>query len=222
MALNPAKMELGNSTRISTTDKDDKEITADITVTRPDGRSDSVKNKSYLPPEVGVYKVKATKPGYRTGLLDLTVEPHPLNLSVKISGREVVAELTSHGDPVSGITVVIKTPTEEKQVVSDENGIAAAKVDREGNLSISANEVSKNEDYESRSMKSRILKEYSYPMLLIPMFFVVMSAIIVVGVIEYFHRYKEKAKKEGGLFYKGGFGPKKGTLQKGKSSLSEQ
>lgn len=222
LKLSETEIEVGDFIRISVTDKDNRDITAEVTAIRPDGRTDTIKNLTYVPQRVGNYTIKATKTGYKTVTQNLYVRPHPLDISARIDGRKVIVTATSHSQPVPEITILISTPTEEKQVVTSTDGIAMAAVDREGNLTISVNNISRNENYETKVIKRTILKQYSYPLLIIPITFVLICSIAAVGIIEYFHRYKEKAKREGGLFYKG-WGSKGSSLQKGqKSSLSNK
>ncbi len=212
MRLSRTEIELGESTRVSVTDADGKNISAEVSVTKPDGKSETIKAGPYTPKLVGDYKIKVTKTGYRTVTSDLKVDPHPLNITATIEGKKVVVEALSHDAPVKGIMMLIKTPTEEKQVATDENGLATAAVDREGNLTITANNVTFNEEYMTRTMKRKILKQYSYPLLMIPLAFVILSTLVIVIGVELAHRSKEKGKKEGGLFYKG-------TKPKAKTSL---
>jgi hypothetical protein len=203
MKLSRNRIEFGESTKIVVTDANGKNMSADVTVTKPDGRSETIKAGSYTPQKVGDYTIKVTKTGYRTVSSDLRVDPHPLNLTAKIEGKKVIVEATSHDAPVKGIMMLIRTPTEEKQVATDQNGLATAAVDREGNLTITANNITVNEEYDVKVMKRRLLKQYSYPLLLIPLAFVILSTLLMVGVIQYAHMQKDKGKKDGGLFYKG-------------------
>jgi hypothetical protein len=210
MKLSRNRIEFGESTKIVVTDANGKNMSAEVAVTKPDGRSETIKAGSYTPQKVGDYKIKVTKTGYRTVSSDLRVDPHPLNLTAKMEGKKVIVEATSHEVPVKGIMMLIRTPTEEKQVATDQNGLATAAVDREGNMTITANNITVNEEYDMRIMKRKILKQYSYPLLLIPLAFVVLSTLLIVGGIQYAHMQKDKGKKEGGLFYKGA-GPKAKT-----------
>ncbi|HDH41468.1 MAG TPA: hypothetical protein ENG12_03585 [Candidatus Altiarchaeales archaeon] len=215
--LYPEEIEIGDITSISVLDKQGDEISADVTVTKPDGRTETIDGKTYAPGEVGDHEIKATKEGYRSVTKTLKVNPHPLDIAEEVDGNRVIIRVSSHNEPVSGITFVIKTPTEEKQVVTDENGIITATIEREGDIAISANTININRNYESKTITKRIVKQYNYALLILPVLFIVVIAFITILIIDRLHRERGKIKR-GGLFKKG---KKKSMIERStQSSLS--
>ncbi|OYT40358.1 MAG: hypothetical protein B6U86_04185 [Candidatus Altiarchaeales archaeon ex4484_43] len=215
--LYPEEIEIGDVTSISVLDKQGDEISADITVTKPDGRTETIEGKTYAPGEVGDHEIKATKEGYRSVTKTLKVNPHPLDITEEVDGDKVIIKVSSHNEPVSGITFVIKTPTEEKQVVTDEKGIITATIEGEGNITISANTIDINRNYESKTITKRIVKQYNYALLILPVLFIITIAFVTILIIDHLHKKRGKIKK-GSLFKKG---KKKGVIGRGtQSSLS--
>jgi hypothetical protein len=221
LGLNPQEIEIGDLTSISVRDKEDKDISADITVTKPDGGTETIDGKTYTPNAPGDYEIKATKGGYRSVTQQLRVNPHPLELVESVEGNMVIIRALSHREPVPGITFVIKTPTEEKRVVTDGNGTVTATIEREGDIEISANTIDMNRNYENIEMTRGIIKQYNYLLLIVPVFFIIIVALITVLFIDHLHKKKKKKGviKSGALFDKG---KKKGSFEGStKSSLSK-
>ncbi len=212
--LNSNEIEIEDSIVISVLDKQGAEISADLAVTKPDGRTEGIADRVYTPGSVGDYEIKATKEGYRSAASKLKVNPHPLDLNKTIEGDKLIIRASSHNEPVPGITVNIKTPTEEKQVVTDANGIITAVIGKEGNITISANVIKANENYKSKTLKERIVKRYNYLLLIPPLIFIIATAIAVVFVIDYLHKRRGETKKKR-LSGKGG---KRGLLERSSSS----
>jgi len=218
LGLCPEEIEIGDVTSISIVDKEGNEISADITVINPEGITETIEGKTYAPRVTGDHEIKAAKEGYRSITKILKVNPHPLDLTETVEVGKVIIKVSSHNEAVSGITFVIKTPTEEKQVVTDEKGIITATIDKEGNITINANTIDINENYESKTITKKIVKQYNYPLLILPIFFIVVIAFVTILVIDHLHKKRGTIKKEG-LFKKG---EKKGMLRKStQSSLSK-
>ncbi|MBN2013597.1 MAG: carboxypeptidase regulatory-like domain-containing protein [Candidatus Altiarchaeota archaeon] len=199
--LCPNEMEIGDEMRISITDNEGMETPAGITVTKPDGRTETIRNTTYKPARVGVYTIEASKTDYRTVSAELTVNPHPIEVTPTIVDNNIIVVLESHDKPVSGLTVLITTPNGEVQALTDENGIVKAPVNKEGNLTISVNNIDTNDEYENLIIRRRIAKQYDFILLILPVFFVIIVTFLTILVIEYFHRQKKKTDKGEGLFH---------------------
>ena len=218
LELYPEEIEIGDFTSMSVLDKQGNEMSSVITVTNPDGRTETIVGRTYTPGEPGDYEIKASKEGYRSISKMLRVNPHPLDLIETVEGDKVSIKATSHNEPVPGIIFVIKTPTEEKRVVTNEKGIITATIDKVGNITINVNTIDINRNYESREITKRIVKQYNYTLLILSISFIVVIAFVTILVIDHLHKKRGKIKKEG-IFEKG---KKKGSLGKStKSSLSK-
>jgi hypothetical protein len=214
LKLCPEEIEIGDGVSISVTDKQGDETSASIIATKPDGRTEEVEGKTYSPGWVGDYEITATKEGYKSVTAALRVSPHPLELSRKIAGDKLIIEVSSHNEPVPGVTFEIKTPTEEKQVVTDDLGIVTATIDKEGDILINANTIDSNVNYEVKTITERVVKQYNYPLLIVPLFFILVIAFAMLLAIDHLHKTRGKTRK-------GDF-PKKGKKKEGLLAKSTQ
>ncbi len=220
MELYPEEIETGDDVNISIKNKDGEETSAEVTVTKPDGRTQGIDGVVYTPIEVGVHKIKATKSGYREVSGELVVNPHPLDVVVRIEENSAIITAISHGEPVPGLVLFVTTPSEKKQAVTDGDGRVSALVEEEGYIIIDANNIERDERYHNNTIRREIVKRYDYSLLVLPLLLVGVFSFLGVFAVDYYHKQKDEPKRGSGLFN----ADKKGAAsrdRKPKSSLSK-
>jgi len=211
--LNRDVIEIGDSATILASDSKGNPVPVEIKVRKPDGSEEIPGEGIYTPNDVGKYQISASGEGYGTVSKELILNPHPLELNAVVEGDELVIKAESSGQPVSGITILLKTPTRDETFVTDDNGISRTGVE-EGKIRIIANTINVKREYGFKDITSDIRKEHSYDVLAFALI-----VIVVLGVIAIF---------VSGSVSKGGKGSsdagrKKSVLEskgKGESSLS--
>lgn len=174
------------------------EISANIEVIKPDGEMEPI-GESYKPEMTGSYEIIASKEGYISVNKTLTVNPHPLNIDSELIGDRLLIKVTSHEEPISGISMNIEKPTGTDELVTDDEGMVETKIEKEGEVKISANVISTNPNYDKILVSRNIVKKHDIPILLLALSAIVLVAIIAIAVVYAIPRKEKKEKKETGL-----------------------
>ncbi|MEA3255585.1 MAG: carboxypeptidase-like regulatory domain-containing protein [Candidatus Altiarchaeota archaeon] len=177
--LGSGEIELGENITLKVVDARGDVIPADVEVTKPDGEKESIR-ESYKPGIVGEYKITASKDAYITLNKTFIVNPHPLNLDLELMGDRLLMTVSSHGEPVSNISLTIEKPTGTDSLVTDDGGKAETVINKEGRVNISVNVADKNLDYDKVLGSRNIIKRHDFSLLVLPL-----SVIVLVIAIAY-------------------------------------
>ncbi|MFH1404422.1 MAG: carboxypeptidase regulatory-like domain-containing protein [Candidatus Altiarchaeota archaeon] len=199
IALSVPEVELDGSITITTTDSTGLAVDSEIRVTAPDGTitTEATSKYTFTPKASGKHTVQASKQSYSTASAEFNVKPRPVMIGAFFEDDKIVINLTSRGKPVSGVDVIVTSPSGNKMTLkTGSSGRVSAGAELEGNYTL---EVSDN-GYEAASgifaKKSSLLSGMLLPLIVV----LVVLAILFIIVIIAAHLFRSKRK---GSFDKG-------------------
>ncbi len=203
LRLSSEEVELGDSVKISAIDDDGNEIPVEFIIKNPDGTRELVSKDTYIPLSVGNYEVSisnAAIPITKT----FTVKPYPLELETSIRNNKLIIRAISHAKPVQGLTVLIETPTEKRNLLTDSEGIAIFDIKNSGTVKIIAND----KRYKQVQITKNVVKGHDYTLLTLTAILIITVSVIAIFLLS---RKGSNVKKKGSK-------EKKGILRKSKTS----
>jgi hypothetical protein len=122
--VDPEETEVDKEVKIKVLDAQGNEIKdASIEINRPDGSKETISAYEYTPNLPGNYTITASKANYEPATSKFKVKKLPLDLAVEIEDTTLKAIVTSRGEPLVGIPVIIETIFGGEELVTDELGM---------------------------------------------------------------------------------------------------
>lgn len=187
--LGATKAEMGDNVTVSALDDAGNKVSASIEVTLPDGTIQSIEGGVYVPKVGGNHSITVKKAGYTSASQTILVSSKSLVLDMTFKGNTLKVTATSHGRPVSDLTIEIKTPVDTKEATTDEMGIIEISAKEDGDYTARA----KSDTYESDAV-TLPKKGINMKTVLLILLAVVLIIILVIIIAVVFH-----LKKRGGI-----------------------
>ncbi|MFH1789050.1 MAG: hypothetical protein ABH834_06695, partial [Candidatus Altiarchaeota archaeon] len=157
MSITPENVEIGDAVKIIVSDNSGTAVSTQLSVTKPDGASETLTSNTYTPQEAGEYTIKTVKQGYREATGKLTASPHPLNLEYMVNEKTLKILVTSRGEPVSDINVKLTNPYATESL-TDADGMAIITITGSGDYTFEVNKQNTKPAYEAKTIQEQIVK----------------------------------------------------------------
>jgi len=195
--LGSAKVEVGESVKIIVSDEETgSKVLGEIQITHPDGTRATVSKDEYdyVPQQSGTHSIVVSKENYASASATLNVSLKSIIFDLAFDGNSLKITASSGGSPAENVTLTVKTPAgEEKEVVTDRDGVALVKADAPGDYSVSTRDA----NYESGTVTKTKKGITSYLWWIILILLVLMFLILIIGVgIFHWHFSKKKGNYE--------------------------
>jgi len=141
LEITPKQANLGENIEIKVLNDAGKPITAEITVTHPDGTSDvqEIDTLVFTKDASGEFAVTATKADFDPATGTFSIQARELRLNAVFEKDELTVTALSDGQAVSALTIQVETPTGEvKTAVTDADGTIMMAAEKKGDYKISA------------------------------------------------------------------------------------
>ncbi len=192
--LSSKNVELGDGAIVITVlDSFDNKVSGAIVVSKPDGTKDTFSSDeySYKPAMAGEHNVTVSKANYAPTTESFTVGKKTVTLDMKIDGNMLTITALSGNETVPDLTILVRTPTAESEVVTDVDGTVMMAANDKGEYSA----IAKSETYDSGKVvvrKNGVLPKVDYKILAILAAIIILAAIVVVAIaVIYYHRRKK-------------------------------
>lgn len=193
------KAELDNDVVFSIYDEYGEPASAAIRIETPSEGVESIEASSYsfTASEVGKYFVAIAKEGYLTSENTVDVTPHPIDVQLQASRNKIVAELTSHGQPLESMSVDYALPDgSTKSGTTDASGMSSIEVTESGVYNITVNS-GLNPLYETKTLSQQVVKKYNTLLLVTVVLVILLAAAALIAVIGFLKIRKRKSKPPG-------------------------
>jgi len=170
-----------------------------VKITSPDNTLTSLNKADFTfkPVLVGNYLIEANKLGYVSTSASIEVKPHPLDVTPRIDGKDLVIEVMSYNNSVEGISVSVLMFDGRvlKQITTDGDGMASVAIETEGNVTIEVNKEGKNPLYETQTTTKYIQKSYRTLLLAAVVAVIVAVAVALTYITWYLRTLKMRSDK---------------------------
>ncbi len=196
LRFNASEIELGDSAEFSAVDAGGDKITVELSVIKPDGLRALI-GSVYKPTEPGEYVIVAGKNLYRGANKTLVVTAHPLEVGVSALGGgldegEIMVNVSSHGSPISSISVEMGTSRGKEDSETDEMGTAVFRITGTGKTIISVNSLATKEEYETVVLNMSVGKQYNFLLLIASISLTFIATVVAVLVAYFLYRKRKK------------------------------
>jgi hypothetical protein len=197
LEVTPEILDLEDSVTIEVRDENGQSIEANIEMTKPDGKKETVvKNSHAFTPELaGKYDITASKDYYVSASSSFSVNPYPLNLDVWLSGTDLMVKATSNGNAIQGSNILVSTPGgDEITITTDDSGIAKLELkdlNQTGTFVVSSLDI----NFEKKTVTKEIESLGGGLMSIVLIVGVIVVLIILVSIIFYISHKKGRRKE---------------------------
>ena len=206
--LSSKEVETKSNITITAIDENTKnQVSSNIRIITPDGSEEKISAASYFysPKIAGDYQILLSRDSCTDASANFTAIARSLNIELSWIDDTLSISLRSHNEPVSGVIVKVKTPTdEEKYLTTDEKGIATLNATEDGSYTVSVSDKAYIQQIEStsRSPVTSFLRRHLFAIIVVIILIIIV--IVVIAIAAYF-------------IYKWGKG--RTLFEKGKSNL---
>ncbi|MFH0863318.1 MAG: hypothetical protein V1875_09885 [Candidatus Altiarchaeota archaeon] len=218
-----SEFELGNSVELKVFDTFNNPASAELTVRDPDGiiKPYSGSSQTLTPDKPGQYLVTASKTNYINSNLTFTVTPHPLDINTTMAKGQLTVQVKSKGQPVSQMAVSVIKGQETFNGTTNEAGAAVFSINREGNVSITANLGKLNRNYGELTVRQIIVRSYDLILLTTPLIIIFAITLMTIIAIQLGRMYLGSEWKMPS-FGSGGVGSHKGRTKHDSTLLGDK
>ena len=194
MKLSATEVEAGEKVKITVYDESGIKVYGNIQITQPDGTRETANKDEYdyIPQQTGEHSIIASKENYASASETLTVMLRSILFDLKIDADTLIITALSGGEPATQVTLTVRTPDgQEKEAVTDKDGIALIKAETSGEYQVSTNDPT----YESGTVTIEKKGWSSLIWWIILILLVLLFLIMVVGVGVFHWHFKKKKGK---------------------------
>ncbi|MFC2162382.1 carboxypeptidase-like regulatory domain-containing protein [Candidatus Altiarchaeota archaeon] len=192
LTVDKREVEVGGKVTVNLKRHDGSSFKGDIKLSDPQGINILKTSDEYTftADKPGKYVIEASKANFVSNKTEVTAIPHPLDFVSGIMDGVMTVNVTSHGEPVSGLTVTTVMGNETHDMVTDSLGVSSFNISYEGTVTITAN-TGGNPLYDVESSVEQVARSYRIILLLTPIAVIIIISIMVIGVIQLYKRYFE-------------------------------
>ena len=194
MKLSALNVEAGEKVKITIYDESGIKVYGNIQITQPDGTRETANKDEYdyIPQQTGEHSIIASKENYASASETLTVMLRSILFDLKIDADTLIITALSGGEPATQVTLTVTTPDgQEKEAVTDKDGIALIKAETSGEYQVSTNDPT----YESGTVTIEKKGWSSLIWWVILILLVLLFLIMLVGVGVFHWHFKKKKGK---------------------------
>ncbi len=188
--LSSADVVLDKEISIKSHDSQNREVSAEYVIVKPDGKQVTT-GSPYKPDKAGNYKISARKDNYIGASIAFIVRPRPVDMTVNLAGDDLLLNVSSRGQPVAGLHILIESSTGTIDAVTNSKGKTSVQIKDTGELIITANPGNIDPDYGTSVKNQKIVKQREISSLLV-IFVVIALLALLASVIVYVTPRKDK------------------------------